>query len=74
MRYLVEVMESNNGTYTMQWRLLNTVQANTSREALRFAAPITTRLERPSLTRPRAGVTIFEFDEVKYAVTNLDQR
>lgn len=74
-KYKVYHMESINGKYTLKWEFMRAVQANTTREALRLAAPITTKLERPTLTRPRAGVSMFEYDNVMYCVeVDLDAK
>jgi hypothetical protein len=70
--YFVSTMCSVDGVYNGIWHTCNSnVFAGSSREALRLGAPITKKLDenqRPTLTRPRPGLTVFEYDNVKYGV------
>lgn len=70
--YKVSVMESRQGVYTCIWKVLSeSVMARNTREALRIAAPITQHYDeqsKPELTRPIKGMTVYEYDNCKYAV------
>ena len=69
--YIIHVMEARGKQYKGDWRLLaNNIRARSSREALRLGAPITKTYygQQPELTRPRPGLTIYEYAKARYAV------
>ena len=71
--YIIHIMEAHKGYYTGHWDLLeHKVLAPSAKKALFNADTLTENwLGKPTITKPRKGLVIFEFDNAKYAVEKI---
>ena len=73
--YHVSEMLSTRGVYTGIWAFLGGCKANTYAEALHNVSPICRHYDIvqgcPSITRPRAGVIVYEYENKKFCVEQI---